>query len=102
MKSGPIKSLVMGSAMGLMMLAMVHMFLTGESEVTGIVLMIFILAHLAVVLGLVALSFWAARFAPRIEARLPKILRPSLQHIGSMVGSAVLCAGLVHMIHGGI
>lgn len=102
MKGLPIKPVIMGGAMGLMMLAMLHMILTGEGEMTGFVLIVFVLAHLAVVLGLLALSFWAARFAPRVEARLPKLHRPSLQHVGLMVGSAVLCAGIIHLIHGGV
>lgn len=97
------KPALMGSLMGLMMLAMVHLMMTSESNLAGTALVAFVGAHLALVLGLVAISWWAIRFSPALRARISKLHRPDTAHITVMLIAALLAAGLSHLaLHGGI
>ena len=101
-----IKSAVhlgIGSAMGLMMLAMVHGVLTGTSQLAGAALLAFVLAHVALVGVGAGLALWATRFAPGLQRRMQRMHRPSWRHLGHMLGAAFTAALLAHLfIHGGL
>ena len=83
---------IMGALMGPMLLMMAHgPLVTGT---TPVALISFVLAHLAVIAGLVfALSRW-----PALRRRLH---RPSFGHLSRMVFAALTSATVVHLIHGG-
>ncbi len=99
----PMKPLIIGAAMGLMMLAMAHPMLTGTSDKGGLALLAFVAAHLFVVLALAGLGVLATRFAPRLQRQLNRIHRPSRKHITTMLAGATLATGIAHLtIHGGL
>lgn len=92
----------MGALMGPMMLAMLHGQLTSDG-VGGTALLIFLAAHL--VLGAIAIAgtVFALRLSPKWRARLDRLHRPSLHHLGAMAGTAAVSALGVHLIvHGGL
>jgi hypothetical protein len=92
----------MGGLMGLMMLRMAHGVIAQESGLAGPVLVVFILGHFVAVGVLAALLVWSARYAPALRARLDRFHRPSLRHIGGMIGFAMAAASAAHLIlHGG-
>ncbi|MGR3486047.1 MAG: hypothetical protein ACU0BF_11930 [Paracoccaceae bacterium] len=83
---------LVGAVMGPMALWMLHGPIgRGEGPAA---LAIFALAHLAVLGALLAL----ARVVPGLRGRLH---RPTLPHVATMAGGALLSAGAVHLIHGG-
>ena len=99
MKHG-LMPMTMGALMGPMMLWMLHGALTGNST-SALALVIFVGAHFLVVALLLVAVFFAARLAPRLQTRLDRLHRPSLRHIGLMLGSAGMAAASVHFaIHG--
>ncbi len=93
---------LMGPVMGAMMLWMLHGALVGGG-VGGVALVVFVLAHVVVV-GTVALAaVFAARLSPRLRGWLTRVHRPSLRHVGLMMGSALMTAGVIHVVvHGGL
>ena len=92
--------ILMGLVMGPVMLWMLHGFLLGDGN-SALAAIIFVLAHLGVAAVVFVAAFLAARFAPRLRARLSLLHRPSLRHIGTMLGSAAGAALLIHfVIHG--
>ena len=94
-----MKPVLMGGLMGAMMLWMSHDALV--SGTTPLALGLFVGAHVAVVILLGLAGLWVARRGP-LPSRLAFLThRPSARHIALMVGSAVLSAGLTHLIHGG-
>lgn len=97
------KPLIMGGMMGLMMLAMVHMMLTSDSALGGMALIAFVGAHVAVVLGIAVLAWWAARFSPSLQVKLAKLHRPDAAHVAAMLLAAVFTAASVHTaLHWGV
>lgn len=96
------KPAIMGSLMGLMMLVMAHLMMTSDNKLAGAALAAFVGAHLAIILGLVAISYWATRFSPALRDRIARLHRPDAAHIVVMLIAAVLVAGLAHLaLHGG-
>ena len=86
---------LVGLIMGPMMLWMMHDAIAAGSAwwaAAG-----FVAAHLLVL----ALALAILLVVPRWRARLAAVHRPSLPHMGAMLGSAGAAAGLVHLIHGG-
>jgi hypothetical protein len=93
--------IIMGALMGLMMMWMLHGALTGDAGVTGWALIAFLGAHLAIALIIGAAVVFAARFSPRSHAWINRLHRPSLHHVGAMLGSAIFVAGALHLgFHG--
>lgn len=104
MKAGiAVKPILMGAAMGLMMLGMVHMMMTGDSSMGGWALLVFIGGHLLVLLVLATAGLWLMRLSPRLHALLARLHRPSLSHFLTMIAGAAVAAGLMHLfLHGGL
>ena len=97
------KSVFMGSAMCLMLLAIVHRQLTSVDAVGFIALGFFVGVHVLAVLLALALPVWAATRSPAVHRFLKRTHRPNLHHVGLMMIGAVLTAFSVHMwIHGGL
>lgn len=97
------KSVFMGSAMCLMLLAIVHRQLTSVDAVGFIALGVFVGVHLLAALLALALPVWAATPSPAVHRFLKRTHRPNLHHVGLMMIGAVLTAFSVHMwIHGGL
>ncbi|MEO9574040.1 MAG: hypothetical protein ABJ263_16290 [Tateyamaria sp.] len=90
---------VMGTAMGLMMLWMLHLQLTGGQSRSFSALFLFVGAHVAILSLALTLPFFASERLRRLAGRLH---RPSLQHVGLMLAGAGVAAGVTHLvIHGG-
>lgn len=92
--------LIMGAAMGGMMVMMLHSVVTGQSSVTLSAALLFIGAH--VLVGVVALAiavFGITRF-PRLAQIASRWHRPSPRHVLIMLASASLTVLLVHLMHG--
>ena len=93
----------MGVAMGLMMIWMLHGALTGTQTKSAAALVIFVAAHAGVALALAGSALWAARFAPRLHARLKRMHRPSKRHLATMLLAALATMGITHLVlHGGL
>lgn len=90
----------MGAMMGAMGLWMLHQAQTGTSMVGGAV---FVLAHVAVLAVVVAAALLVRRGlgGKRIQALARIRHRPSLAHVAVMLGTALITALLIHLIHGG-
>ena len=98
-----LKSVFMGSAMCLMLLAIVHRQLTSVDAVGFIALGVFVSVHVLAALLALALPVWAATRSPAVHRFLKRIHWPNLHHIGLMMIGAILNAFSVHMrIHGGL
>lgn len=98
-----IKPAAMGAMMGLMMLWMLHGYLTGDSTMGALALLGFIGAHLIIIAAVSALGFWAAHRSPFWHSRLAHLHRPTAQHILVMLGGAALAVIVTHLIlHGGL
>jgi hypothetical protein len=92
---------LMGAVMGAAMLGMVHMALTGQSDLGLWAATAFVLAHVAVVAGIVAVPLVAARFVPRLARWLAKVHRPSWAHLRQMLAGASLSVITAHVaLHG--
>lgn len=97
------KPMVMGTLMGLMMLGMVHLMLTGESNLAGAALAMFVGAHVVIVAAVLLLGLVAARLSPGAQRLLARVHKPKPRHAAQMVASAVGVAALIHLIvHGGL
>jgi len=97
------KPIFMGALMGPMMLWMMHGMLSGETNMGFIALVIFVAAHFVVAGIAFGAALFAARLSPRVRAWAARLHRPSLTHVGAMIGSAALAAGIVHLyVHGGL
>lgn len=93
--------IILGALMGLMMMWMLHVALTGESGVTGWALIAFGAAHVAIAFIIIFAVIIAARISPRSHAWINRLHRPSLRHVSAMLGSAVFVAGALHLgVHG--
>lgn len=91
----------MGGAMGLMMLGMVHMTVTGQSELGVWAAIGFVLAHVAAVLVIVVVPLAAARHIPRLARYIEQMHRPSWAHLRQMLIGAGLAVALTHVtLHG--
>lgn len=98
-----LKPVLMGVPMGLMVLAMVHMILTGQRDLGAMALIGFVALHVVFGLVIAALGVFAARFAPALKRRHDRLHRPSLRHVGFMLSSAGGTAYLIHiLVHGGL
>ncbi len=99
--SGKTMPAVMGAAMGLMMMWMLHGALTGDTSIGAMALVAFIGAHVVLVAVAVAAVWIGARWSPRIQRLTARLHRPSVSHITTMLASAVIVAGLLHLsVHG--
>lgn len=95
-----VMPLLMGAGMGLMMLWMVHMQLTGDGSRSLGALIVFAGAHV-VVLGIALMLPLVA--SVRLRRALDRIHRPSWRHAGMMLAGAICAAGLTHIfLHGGL
>ena len=93
------KPAIAGAVMGLMMLWMLHGQLTGEA--TAAAPLAFVAAHVVVLVVVLAAGLLGARLSPRARGWMARLHRPGFRHMGAMMGSAFVTAGLVHMLHGG-
>ena len=92
-----MRPILMGSAMAVMMLAMLHRPIMEGTLSLGTASVGFVLAHLAVAGGVLAL----ATFVPAVRRRI-RSHRPSVRHVLAMLVGAVVVAGTTHaLIHGG-
>lgn len=98
-----VMPILMGSAMGLMMMWMLHGALTGEGTVGGGALIAFVGVHVLLAAVIIGGALFAARRSPRARVWINRLHRPSLRHMGLMLASAVVVASSVHLVaHGGI
>lgn len=96
---GRIAPILTGAAMGAMALWMLHGALTGDGGGPGAGLA-FVLAHLAgAALVMMGAAFGLHRHMPGL-ARLLRH-RPTGRHLALMTASAMVTAGLIHLVHGG-
>lgn len=95
---------LMGGAMGLMMLMMVHNLLTSpDGSAGGMALVIFVGAHVAVVALLLIAGFFATRSTGPMQRLLSRLHRPSRAHIGAMLLGMALSGSAAHLfLHGGL
>ena len=95
--------LLMGSAMGVMMLMPLHGVLTGETSVLSWSAFAFIAAHVAVALAVFAIFALGLTRFPKVASLASRLHRPSLKHISVMLCSAGATALLIHLfLHGGL
>ena len=96
-----IRPFIMGSAMGAMMLWMLHQSLISGSGIGGWAALTFVLAHFAVVGAALSVTVFAVRLSPRWRARLARLHRPDIRHLGAMAIGAVGAAAVIHLtLHG--
>lgn len=94
---------MMGGAMGLMMLWMLHQQMTAPNAMQGLALVGFIGAHVIILAALIVGALFASRLHPRIQSLLAKLHRPSWSHLRDMLAGMALTAGFAHIIlHGGL
>lgn len=97
------KPRVMGGAMGLMMLWMIHQQMTTPTALQGTALAAFISIHLLLLGALIGGAIFATRLHPRLQRIIAKLHRRSWAHMRDMVLGMAVTAGLAHLIlHGGI
>jgi len=97
------KPIFMGAFMGLMMLAMLHQTMTNETDKSFLALALFAGAHIAIISIASIGAVFMARLSPRARGWIARLHRPSLAHVGAMLASATVFAGLAHLfIHGGL
>ena len=95
--------LVVGALMGLMMLGMVHMLLTGQSDLAAWGLVGFAALHVVVIGAALLAALFAARLSPAVRRRLNRLHRPSASHVLTMLAGAGGTALLSHLfVHGGL
>ncbi len=95
------RPLLMGGIMGIMMLGMVHIALTGQSDLGVAAVAVFLGAHVISVLLLLTAAFCAARLAPSFRARLDRRPRPGLRHLAIMATGATIVFLATHLLwHG--
>lgn len=97
-----IKPLMFGIVMGLMMLWMLHGVLTGQTNIAGPALVVFIGTHVLIVASILVSSIFLARLSPRLRRRLQHIHRPSLSHLFPMISGAIFAAATTHLILHGV
>lgn len=91
-----VKPMVMGGLMGVMMLWMLHGAVTGDG--VGLwAAALFVAAHVVLVALILGAAVFAARLSPAARRVLARVHRPSLSHMGTMVGTAVLIVAVVHL-----
>ena len=95
--------LIIGAAMGLMMLWMVHMQITnGDASSLG-VLIAFVGAHVAVLALVLVVPLLAARRLVWTRHLTDRVHRPSLRHVALMSGGAIMATGTAHIVlHSGV
>ena len=94
--------IAMGAIMGLMMLWMVHMQITGDTARSLGALAVFVGAHVALIGAVIILPLIAARKLVWLQPFTDRLHRPSLRHITLMLAGAALAAAIVHVtLHGG-
>jgi len=98
-----IAPLIIGAAMGLMMLWMVHMQITnGDAGSLG-VLIAFVGAHVAVLALVLVVPLLAARRLVWVRHLTDRVHRPSLRHVALMLGGATMATGTAHIVlHSGV
>ena len=90
----------MGAMMGTMALWMLHQAQSGTSMLGGVA---FVLAHVAAVAIVVVAALLVKRgLGGKTMQRVARIRhRPSLAHVAVMLGTALITALVIHLIHGG-
>mmetsp|Transcript_18462 Transcript_18462/g.30107 ORF Transcript_18462/g.30107 Transcript_18462/m.30107 type:complete len:99 (+) Transcript_18462:12345-12641(+) len=95
--------LAMGAVMGLMMLWMVHMQITGDGARSRGALLVFVGTHMVLIAALVILPLIASRRLGWVRRVTDRLHRPSLRHIALMLTGAALATAITHVaIHGGV
>ena len=90
------KPFLIGGAMALMMLWMLHDRLMGAQAILASAAIAFLATHLAIVLPLIGLT----AFVPKVRRAIASH-RPNLAHIGAMIGGILITAAGVHFaMHG--
>lgn len=98
-----MKPVLMGLAMGPMMLWMLHGQLTGSDTRGGWALLVFFAAHVAVLCAVAGAAVFAAHLSPAMRDRLARMHRPSLAHLGLMGIGVLISGAAVHVVvHGGL
>jgi hypothetical protein len=94
------KPLLMGVLMGPMMLWMLHGQLT-QNTVSIWAGVVFIAAHVLILLVLGAGAIFAARLSPRLRGWLARLHRPSVSHFSAMLLGMLASGAVVHLsLHG--
>lgn len=97
-----MKPLLMGAAMGGMMLWMMHQVLTSDSQIAGYALAMFVGVHLLIGALVIGAGLWAARLSPRVRALMSKLHRPSLSHVVTMALGGLGLAAAIHVSFHGV
>lgn len=96
-----MKQVAMGGLMGLMMIWMIHGWMTGDSGLVGWALLGFIGMHVAIVVVALTLGAWVARMSPRLQRIFSH--RPSMHHVSLMIAGMLTSGAIVHVaVHGGV
>ncbi len=93
--------ILMGGAMGAMLMLMLHGVITGEADLSAFAVIAFVAAHLLILALALAILFLGARRFPRLAHRIKAMHRPSLRQFALMLCFAILSALIIHLIHGG-
>ena len=88
-----LKPLAIGAAMAAMMLFVMHDRIMAGAVTISVGALVFVLVHLMIGAGGLALSF----FVPSVR-RLILHHRPSLKHVAAMLLGAVVAVGSIHVV----
>jgi len=98
-----IAPLIIGAAMGLMLLWMVHMQMTNGKAGSLGALIVFVGAHVAVLALALVVPLRAARRLVWVRHLTDRVHRPSLRHGALMLGGALMATGTAHFaLHSGV
>ncbi|MFL4468660.1 hypothetical protein ACERZ8_01760 [Tateyamaria armeniaca] len=94
---------VMGAVMGLVMLWMLHMQITGEGDQSIAALVVFAAAHVGALAAILVVPLFAARRLAWVRRLAKHMHRPRLSQAVYMLAGAVFAAAITHVIiHGGV
>ncbi|MEJ6399084.1 hypothetical protein [Yoonia sp. 208BN28-4] len=93
---------LMGAAMGLMMMWMLHASHATGATTGQMALFAFVAGHLVLVAVVIAAGIFAARLSPRMRAWMSRLHRPSLGHIGLMAVGMAAGAVVIHLYQHGV
>ena len=96
------KPMMMGGAMGAMMLWMLHQGLTDPAGLGWVAIAGFVAIHVILAAAVVTGIVFAARLSPTWRARLKRLHRPSMSHLAAMLLGMATVGLTVHIaVHGG-
>lgn len=96
-----MKQVAMGGLMGLMMIWMIHGWMTGDNGLAGWALLGFVGAHVAIVVVALKLGAWVSRRSPRLQRVFSH--SPSMHHLSLMIAGIFASGTIVHLtMHGGV